>query len=286
MQSPILKAAVVVLVLQSVTLAQGGGTGEITFSPPRRGSVVQRIGGTARGDLVSLTEDTLVLRRSGQDFEIEMSQVRQIRSTDGDFDYTPSKETFAVLIGRASRIPGVVVKEGAAPIQSTAPQSTLQATIPMPADPVGDPPMATLPGDANSNPPPESAVSGDPEIVPEPGARFVTICQNCMKQVPNSIKQGDRCPHCNVIIWNQDMGTAIAQAANDGGPGAAVSKPAGFPSAREGFPEPNGNAQPASGTGTQIVQGGGDSLADIPLWMKVGCFVAMLIVAWLLLQRR
>ena len=128
MQRKTLMLALVVSALQVAALAQVGDSDEIEFSPPRRGSVMQTNGGTSRGDLVRITSDTIVMRRGSNEFEVDMARVRRVYSADGDFDHSPSKETFDVLFARAARIPGVIVKEGTRPAGQVEPQPALQAT--------------------------------------------------------------------------------------------------------------------------------------------------------------
>lgn len=272
---------------------------QISFGGARPGSVQQTNGVRARGDLVSMTPEQVVVRRQQRTFEIPMDKVKSITTTDGNFSYSPADETFDSLLRRCRRIPGVSVGkiEVFDPIPPESPAATAgnprrnPATAAAEETPAPESPTATPEVAVNAPDGPETtterpaAVTKTTVADPAPGTT-VAMCASCKEQVPLSLKNGDRCPHCGVIIWN---GPSIIEPSSNSYP--AVAGNAAGPGANSGYPTAAGSGAPAP-VATTPVEGGipassmGGSFANTPMWMKVALFGGLLAVAWLLLQRR
>ena len=280
---------------------------QITFSPQRSGSVLQATGNRLRCDLVSLTADKIVVQSNQRTHEIEMQKVRSIRSTDGKFEYSPGDETFDSLLRRCRRIQGVTigklqVYDDLEPVESpernpngeAGPDRVRpgeQASSVANSAGANGTPAATNPG---GNAPPETASTTTAGGTTASGGTPSAICANCMKTIPPTLQNGDRCPHCGVIFWDPNRSIPLIRPAPSttaaGGNGEAshpMLTPSGanaqFPTASGGGAAP---AAQAPGGGVPVTTVGGGSFSNIPLWMKVGFFGGMLAIAWLLLQRR
>jgi hypothetical protein len=292
---------------------------QITFSPARSASVQQATGSRLRCDLISMTADKVIVRNNQRQNEIEMGKVRSIRSTDGKFEYSPADETFESLLRRCRRIQGVSVgqvrvfdelePEGPDTANPTEPASTGTAGQPsataLPATGGAAGPAATSPSDSGT--PPESAdpspTAAAPNAATAGPARRTSVCANCMKDIPPTLQNGDRCPHCNVIFWDASRPIAPAPAAAGHAAGIASGNPAGNATGRPSDPDSiltargpkafstsTGNVTPVTAPTTDTAAPAtttvGDTFSSMPMWMKVGLFAGMLAIAWLLIQRR
>lgn len=285
---------------------------QVTLSPPKDASIRQKSGPARTFTLISLTEDSIKVRTSaGKEIEIEMDKIQTIRTRDGEFDYSPGEETFASLLRRATRINGVMVEtvDVYDPIERIAPGEEEPEERPRPAnnghranppavaannDPGAEPgESVTRPSTAHSaqvpsvtvepsNPEPvtsepaDATTSGHSEN-PAPGTTIYT-CATCGKELPPGIKDGEKCPHCGIVFWS--AGPPVAVAANSGD----NSGNSGYPAAT-GYPTSAGN-NPASAPVATTPGVSTTSFSDVPMWMKVGFFVGLLVIGWLLLQRR
>jgi hypothetical protein len=321
---PRLSVVATILCVVIVTMAVAGGAArgqladapqvvdQITFVSSRAASVLLVTGNRLRCDLVSMTAEMVVVQNNQRRNEIEMSKIRSIRSTDGKFDYTPADESFESLLRRCRRIPGVSVgklevfdtieAEGTAPANGSddpskrgPPHAGGPPTLT--AGPTGTAsngaPTGSAQGEAN---PPESSNPANQGASPSTTqtARSNTFCANCMKEIPPTLNNGDRCPHCGVIFWDVNRtlpSKSTAGAANPSGDSEGTNslltpgpKNGQNPSILE-TGSTNATPAPVSATPTTITTGGG-TLDNMPMWMKVGLFAGMLAIAWLLLQRR
>jgi hypothetical protein len=288
---------------------------QVTLSPAKDASIRQKSGPARTFTLISLTEDSIKVRTSaGKEIEIEMDKIQTIRTRDGEFDYSPGEETFASLLRRATRINGVMVEtvDVYDPIERIAPgeeeddeerprpvnrnQSGPEEANGEDTTPAGsndpDPPAfteETTGTQENTTEPAHSEEPVDPDMTasnvddaaaPAPGTTIYT-CANCGNELAVRFKDGDKCPHCGIVFWSS--GSPAATASNSGGNGGNNAA-GGYPEA-SGYPAstattPTG-APSATAPGTSI-----NSLGDVPMWMKVGFFVGLLVIGWLLLQRR
>lgn len=289
---------------------------QVTLSPPREASVRQKSGPARIFTLISLTEDTIKVRTSvGKEVEIAMDKIKTVRTRDGQFDYSPDEETFASLLRRASRITGVTVAtvdvydpiERIAPGEEEPPPPAARNPTEPPA--AGNPAVAGHSGTAvghHGAAPPGFHSANRPGVVPAPvnveptqpqteqpsseaaspavatseapgqGTTIYT-CANCSNELPAGIKNGDRCPHCGIVFWN--AAPAPAPGSNPG----ADSGTAGYPAA-SGYPASTTTTPVAAPS--NVTPGVSNSFSDVPMWMKVAFFVGLLVIGWLLLQRR
>jgi hypothetical protein len=276
---------------------------QVTLSPAKDASIRQKSGPARTFTLISLTEESVKIRTAaGKEIEIEMDKIQTIRTRDGQFDYSPGEETFASLLRRAARISGVVVEtvDVYDPIERIAPgeeerrrpgnenpAESEEATEEESPTEIGsnepDPPVSTQESTA---PPVVSEEPADPAIIAsnthdtEPATAGATIytCANCGNDLAIGFKDGDKCPHCGIVFWS--AGPPAAAVSNNGGNTEAGAYPdaTGYPTSTATTPA----GGPISGTpGASTV-----SLSEVPMWMKVGFFVGLLVIGWLLLQRR
>lgn len=273
---------------------------QISFGGARPGSVQQTNGVRARGDLVSMTPEQVVLRRQAKTFEIPMDKVKSITTTDGNFSYSPADETFDSLLRRVRRIPGVTIgkTEVYDPIPPESPATTSSprrnpAAGSTTEQPATETPAATAEVTAVTPEEPEresprpatqtAAAAGDPA----PGST-VAICASCKQPVPLSLRNGDRCPHCQVIIWN---GPSVFESGTNSYPAGTSGNAGGGNGAGAAYPTAAGAATPAA-PATAPIEGGvpagsvGGAFENTPMWMKVAMFGGLLAVIWLLMQRR
>ena len=293
-------AAFAVMVAAAVAQDAPRQVQQVTFSPPKEVSIRQKTGPSRTFSLISLTEEVATIRTSaGKDVEIEMSRIKSIRTRDGDFDFSPGDEAFASLVRRAGRITGVTVEtvEVLDPIERFAPGEEIPDD-PVPQPRTTDPSPAivrnddTTPGPAEPVRPsltivkPETTTDEPPEMTPEdsgdvppPGATIYT-CATCGRELPAGVGDGDKCPHCGIVFWSRAPVPAVA--AN-----AAGADTAGYPEAT-GYPTASGAPEAAATTPPSNVttSSGGLNLDTVPMWMKVGFFVGLIAIGWLLLQRR
>ncbi|REJ88616.1 MAG: hypothetical protein DWQ45_19625 [Planctomycetota bacterium] len=250
---------------------------QLTTIIPIQVRIRQKSGITASGTLISITEEYVKFRTPrGKEVEVSLDKISNIRTTDGDLDYSPAREDFADLVARANSIPGL---------------SRGTTTIEVPVDPAAKPVVppadpAMPPGGRPSVPlAADPAVPDDPAMVDPatPGAKpgsVIYTCGSCGKVLPGALKNGERCPHCGILIFNSSGPAGAPPAARPGGntaPPAAAANPGGAPAAQPG-------ATPTSNT--VVTQSPGAGFEDAPMWMKVGLFVGMIAVAWVIFQRR
>ena len=264
-------------------------------------SIRQKSGPSRTFTLISLTAETATIRTAaGKDVEIEMSKIRSIRTRDGDFDFSPEEEAFASLVRRANRISGVSVQtvDVYDPIERFAPGEEIPSdpvpprrnpdpapsivrnddTNPGPADPVLPQPLIVATPETTTNVTPAMTPedAGNP---PPPGTTIYT-CATCNRDLPAGVRDGDKCPHCGIVFWNR--APAPAASGNSGG----TNNAGGYPQAT-GYPTASGAADPAASPPSNITtSSGGLDLDSVPMWMKVGFFVGLIAIGWLLLQRR
>lgn len=291
-------------VMVSAALAQDAPrrVQQVTFSPPKEVSIRQKTGPSRTFSLISLTEEVATIRTSaGKDVEIEMSRIKSIRTRDGDFDFSPEDEAFASLVRRAGRITGVTVEtvEVLDPIERFAPGEEIpDDPVPQPRNSDPSPAIVrnddTNPGPADPDRPrpvivatPESTTDVQPEMTPEdagdspaPGTTILT-CATCGRELPAGVRDGDKCPHCGIVFWSR------APVPASGTPGTNNT---GYPEA-SGYPTASGTpdaaAAPATAPPSNVTtSSGGLNLETVPMWMKVGFFVGLIAIGWLLLQRR
>ena len=173
---------------------------QLTASTPLKVRIRQKSRITASGSLISLTEETVKFRTPrGKEVEISIEKISNIRTMDGVLDYSPGRESFADLVARVNEIPGL---------------SAGTTTIEVPIDPkTADSASASDAGNANA-PPPDgfppvldpagTAPVADPaQLDPNETARMVPgpfgvvfSCASCKKDLPATIKDGEKCPHC------------------------------------------------------------------------------------------
>lgn len=124
------------------------------------------------------------------------------------------------------------------------------------------------------------------------GPTEIIVCGNCMKDVPVTAANGEKCPHCGILwaepIYVPPATTAVAHnsaAPAQSGygttaqPAHGVVRPgAAAPQAPQQLPPP-----PAAPVGSGMQD---FDLATMPIWMKAGLFFGALGIAYLLIQRR
>jgi hypothetical protein len=281
---------------------------QITFSPQRSGSVLQATGNRLRCDLISMTADMVVVRSGQRTHEIEMEKVRSVRSTDGKFDYSPGDESFESLLRRCRRIQGVTIGklqvfDDLEPVEAPPRNPDGQGVPDTPKPGEQGSPVAQVGGASTStnqggNPRTDTnntttPGSGAPDASAD-GDAASARCGNCLKAIPPTLQNGDRCPHCGVIFWDQrrpiaSIGTTPAASSTGGNPGDGTHPMLTPSGGGAQYPAASGTAAPAGQApvgGTPVTTVGGSSFSNMPLWMKVGLFVGMLAIAWLLIQRR
>jgi hypothetical protein len=293
-----------ILVAQDLPVDAPRKVQQVTLSPPKDASIRQKSGPARTFTLISLTEESIKIRTSaGKEIEIEMDKIQTIRTRDGEFDYSPGEETFASLLRRAARINGVSVEtvdvydpiERIAPGEEEQPRPVNRNQPETPVVANDDPPAAN---DTNPPPPSTTAHSATPPAItdvpvgpemtpaesghtatPRPGSTIYT-CASCGHDLPAGLKDGDKCPHCGIVFWSS--GAPAATASNNGGNGGT----GGYPDA-VGYP--SSTATTPAGAPTTTTPGTSPNnfnVADAPMWMKVGFFVGLLVIGWLLIQRR
>jgi hypothetical protein len=299
------KTGTVVCAVFSVCLATSGSAqdqpgdaprlvDQITFSPARGGSVLQATGNRLRCDLLSMTAEKVVVRNNQRTNEIEMDKVRSIRSTDGKFEYSPAEESFESLLRRCRRLQGVSLSKLEV-FDDVLPEDPVKPEAPRPGDQAsitGAPPGAGTNEAATANPPETTNAEAGEGTAPTTGNNGGTsVCANCGKEIPPTLQNGERCPHCQIIFWDPNRPIGSPPHAT----GSAAGSNAGPPST---VTQPGANVQypTGSGTGTAVAApppaasvprtSVGNSLSNAPMWMKVGLFAGMLGIGWLLLQRR
>ncbi len=277
---------------------------QITFSPALSGSVLQATGNRLRCDLISMTSEKVIVRNNQRTNEIEMDKVRSIRSMDGKFEFTPAQESFESLLRRCRRIQGVMLgklevyddpqpapRRSEDPANPETPQPGEQGSlVSVPPNGAGTGTSATDTQGANTAGSNDArpAVEGTTSTTTGTRSR-ISICANCGKEIPPTLKNGDRCPHCQVIFW--DPNRPITPVSSGTGTSA------GGNSGPNSTPAPSGTGAQyptATGAGTTVAApapvAGAPTLTTrvegMSLWMKVGLFVGMLGIVWLLFQRR
>lgn len=281
---------------------------QITFSPPTSASIRQTNGVRRTGKIVSISRESMVYQvgRDNTEVTVEIDDIQRVNTLDNEFTYEPEKEDFDRLKIKARRISYLRVEtvqtyvpppEGFEPTDPPAvtdPPPPIDPAVVSPAAtstqpemrPEGDPAGDTVNPAETVDPPPVASVDTIPDHDPQPG-ELILFCSDCQNRLPLSIKNGDRCPHCNIVLWNvgpSGSGGTSAQGRgphNGGGPGPGT---AAFPTVN-GEPAGDGSAPPPAEGGGQVVARG-TSLSDVPLWMQIGFFVGILIVGWVVFQRR
>ncbi len=271
---------------------------QVTLSPPKEASIRQKSGPARVFTLISLTEEVVTIRTSaGKEVEIEMDKIKTIRTRDGEFDYSPEDEAFASLLRRANRISGVSIEtvDVFDPLERFAPGEEIPQSPGRPdPDPAvvrnTPPPDTGMPEPVTSQPlvisTPEVTATPAPVMQPDdtddppapPGTTIYT-CATCGKELPAGVRDGDKCPHCGIVFWNRATPAAVATANSDGSTTTGYPEAAGNPTTSGA---PANNAAPA----TAAPSSSSVNFDEIPMWMKVGFFVGLLAIGWLLLQRR
>lgn len=258
---------------------------QLTASTPLKVRIRQKSGITASGSLISLTEEMVKFRTPrSKEVEISIAKISNIRTVDGTLDYSPGREPFADLVARVNEIPGL--SAGTTTIEvPVEPKSADSASDPdgdntTAPSPDGFPPVLDPAGTAPVEDPAQMDPDDTARTVPGPFG-VIFSCESCKKDLPATIKDGERCPHCGIVIFNGTRPTIP--------PPTAAANPPGTPPAAVRNPPPAGvgaaNA-PAAPRTTTVTQSPGASFSDAPMWMKVGLFVGMLAVAWVIFQRR
>jgi hypothetical protein len=276
---------------------------QITFSPPTSASIRLTTRIRRTGKIVSISRDKMVVEvgRDNNKVDIPISEIQRVNTLDGEFTYVPANESFERLKIKARRVNYISVQmvetyepppeglpvEGTATANARPPQQgSSTETRPETSADTGH--RAEETPATTSNPaiidPPAPAVASDPPQ-PQPG-ETVYFCSNCQGLLPPSIHNGDKCPHCGKTFWNV-VPTAATSPLTPNGGGNAGAGAAQYPAvtAVQNGP-PAGQTAPAGQTGGAAVVARGTGLADLPIWVKVGFFVGVLAIAWLLLQRR
>lgn len=272
---------------------------QVTFSSPTTASIRLTSGVRRTGKVLSISRESIVYQvgRDNKEVRVPIDEIERVNTLDGEFTYEPAREDFERLKIKARRISNLrveTVETYIAPPDGVQESRTPRNSDPPPSVPDANPNPAPTP--AGTNPPVE--VTSDPtqptepsveipDDEPQPG-QLVLFCGNCGRRLPLSIKNGDVCPHCGLVLYNlpgrTQSGARPAGAGGHRNPGSDVSA----------YPDVPGN-QPAaanSGTAPGTAAGGGQvtaqgfSLSDVPVWAQVGFFVGLLAVGWLLLQRR
>ncbi len=283
---------------------QGRMVAQLTFSPAKKANVRLTSGVSRSGDLISVSAEKIVMKFGKNEVDIKVSTVRTLRTADGEFLYVPADETYDELLRRRTRIAGATVEmvqvfdDGPAGADPTVPKGTVdlpavatpsahQAAAPPVRNDEGVvefvPAFPTTPRNTHAIPAttavaaaaPAGAASGESQAA----AGDVALCAKCGKEVPATLKDGDTCPHCGVIIWNRPAPASVPVATTNPG-GARASAPGG--PAPVALP---GQAQQRTST-TATVTEAPFSFTTMPMWMKVGLFGGMLAIAWVLMQRR
>lgn len=286
---------------------------ELTFDPPLTVSIRQTNGAIARGTLLNVTEQELLLRAvNGKDVTFKLDRIRFVKTSNDTFEYWPNKETFAELCQRADEVPNATLSDPAAPAGRGARRgNAVQRDEPDPADLRGERTPLARPGTAptgndilapgrvgvapgatrqqvraaaadskrqpprrdppqDETPPPTDDAADDP---PAPGSA-VYSCSNCMRDLPATVRSGQECPHCGeIIVFDEDSAESAATRDPTGDPFVAAG-PATIPAPA---PPVVAAAQPAAG---------GLSISEVPLLAKIGIFVGLLALGWIILQRR
>jgi hypothetical protein len=285
---------------------------QVTFSPATSASIRLTNGIRRTGKIVSISRESMVYQvgRDNKEVSVEIDEIQRVNSLDGEFTYEPAREDFERLKIKARRISYLSVQtvetyvpppEGSQ--EPDPPETSDPATPSDPAPPIVNP--EPLPDPAETSPPLEatSPEMSDPETArltqepsveipdeePQPG-QLILFCSNCNKRLPLSISNGDECPHCGRVLYNLP---GRAQSGSRPGPAGASGSPDGGAAA---YPEVAGNQAAEGGTVTaapgNAAAGGGQvsargfSLSEVPVWMRVGFFIGLLAVGWILLQRR
>lgn len=279
---------------------------ELAFDPPLSVSIRQTNGLTARGKLLTVTEQELVLRAvNGKEVKFKLDRIRFVKNTDETFEYWPNKEKFSELCKRVDEVPDATLNNAAHLARRDGrPQRSPQ---PDPADVRGESTRRTRPAIASSENDlrapggvDESPGAGGPRVqnaadaqqqparrnfsaddtplttddVADPPARGSVIysCSNCTQDLPATIRSGDSCPHCGEIaVFEEDSAELAATVDPRGDPFAAAGPPTVPVSvAHVAAPQPTG----------------GLSIAEMPFIAKIGIFAGFLFLGWILLQRR
>lgn len=271
---------------------------QIVFDPPKPVVVRQTNGTTARGKLLRITAEEVVIRTlSGTEVALEIERVRSVKTSDGALEYLPSKESYDELAQRFAKPRRAHPQSAAAgkgPIGPNSPEaqpfpfagreSTDATNKTDPQSPPGrQAPVDSIPPSEGTGETSSAAAASDDRGPSNDGGDELTvlICSQCNKELPSSIRSGDTCPHCGTVVVYDDG--APAAALDLGATGYPDPGATGFPAAPAGPNAPTPAQRPASGTTTVVSDGG---LANLSLPLKVGIFVGILALGWLLLQRR
>lgn len=270
---------------------------QITFSPPTSASIRLQNGVRRTGKIVSISRESMVYQvgRDNNEVTVEIGDIQRVNTLDREFSYEPERESFERLKIKARRISYLhveTVQTYVPPPEGVSLDNNSRPAVPEPTSetaPGGTPRVEEPVGTTEPSEPPSLDV---PDDEPQPG-QLILFCSGCDGRLPLSVKNGDVCPHCGLVLYN--IGAPAPQRTSQPANAAnGVDSPFGdgaaaFPNVPDNQAGEGGNivaAPPANPVGGGQVTARGFDLNQVPVWMKVGFFVGMLAIGWLLLQRR
>jgi hypothetical protein len=225
------------------------------------------------------------------------SDIRTIRTKDGEFQYEPGSDDFSDAVRRASELDGVQIAQ-VYHQQQTQPPPNQPGTgqgnpgftnpnrppagvnnAPTGNQPQGEAPVySSTPGFSNRPP----VNTGNAPAATEGSA---LRCASCGNVISADARIGQTCPHCGVV-WVANPGfRPIVGNTNSAHQGyASTSTPAGTTAG--GTSAPTTAAQPTTAPAPAVGTGGNFSFEAMPMWQKAGAFIAFLAVLYLIVSGR
>jgi hypothetical protein len=271
---------------------------QIVFSPPAAGTCRAESGSVARGRIVSISEQEIVMiNDQNREVTLPTNEVRTVRTTDGEFQYEPAKDDFSDAVRRATALDGVNITTiyiqqptQPPPNQPGVGQGNPGFTNPnRPSAGVNNPPSggqpqggaptySSTPGFSNGPPAGSSSTSTSTE-------NSSLRCASCGNVIGPDSRIGQTCPHCGVVwVSNPTFRPTVADTSSThqgltstghGGGATTVATAAG-----QTTPQPATVPAPAVGAG------GNFSFESMPIWQKAGACIGFLAILYLVINGR
>jgi len=314
------------LVASAAAAQAGANDPEIVFDPPLTVTIRQTNGAPARGDVLSMNEQDLLLRTvGGKDVRIKLERIRSIKTANESFEFWPADESFTDLCGRVDAVPGATLMgDVAKPAPARgARRSTQNRTAPVDED---DPEVRRERRQAARDASPKIG-SGDILAKGRPGLEKLQAAkrgddpEQQAATRPGRDRQNDErgadespadeapnqdetpasgttiysCSHCQEdlpLSFNSGdacphCGKLVVHEHESAETAAEDTVVTRDDPFKSNVPATTPAPVPvAAPAAVAPVAGGGMGLADMPLIAKVGIFAGFLIVGWLVLQRR
>lgn len=248
---------------------------KLIFVPAVRVIARSKLGVVIRGEMKSLSSGAVLIVpdrsrfRHPNGIEYKLEKLQSLNILDADLNWTSGEDAEQFLTT-------VSQKEGLSILNIVEFQQAEIAKAALNSSPGGTPSDLKVMRPADGKPDP-------------PGSTVTVLCGNCFKEVSVRSDSGQKCPHCGILWDNSPDDPAVMKPktqesdTTDSGAGVRVAIPGINPAGVGQRPQPAVVPQPNVPGGQPVAvpqpvqfqtQPQEVTLENLPLWLKVGIFVA------------